>query len=70
MQPRLYSVGSENGNANPRRDEVPDIGEVNEMLLWIHSSIVRVRTPNVPGTGTLADVDRRIFGLENEYGVT
>ena len=71
MQAGLDSIGSENGNADPRRNQVTDIGEVNELLLWrTHRSIVRACAPNVPAGGTLAVVERRIFGLENEYGVT
>ncbi len=71
MQAGLYSVRSENGNANSRRDQISDIGQMNKLLLRLnHTSIVRLRPPNVPATGTLAGVERRIFGIENEYGVT
>jgi proteasome accessory factor A len=71
VDPRLDSVCAEEGDTDSGRHQISNIGEMDELLTGlIHAPIVRTPRPNGSATGTLAAVERRIFGMENEYGVT
>ena len=62
---------AEHGDTDSSRHQIADIRKMNEVVgRGIHIRIVRIRPLNAPSTGTLAAVERRIFGMENEYGVT
>ena len=71
VHPSLDPLRTEHGDTHPSRHQITDIGEMDEVLRRLfHIRIVRIPSLNAPGAGTLAAVERRIFGMENEYGVT
>jgi len=71
VHPSLDPFRTEHGDTDPSRHQITDIGEMDEVLRRLfHTRIVRIPSLNAAGAGTLAAVERRIFGMENEYGVT